>query len=131
MADVRKCYLVEVGILLDPTDSEYKMYKNPKVYGGTRAYYDENQYYVLSKEEAVRDVSEYVKNGNPNTYGIVSKTFIPEINALEMENGGDAPYVEDESYGLNGVIYAVYKNEDGNISPLFEEKEQDDLEREE
>lgn len=123
MADVRKCYLVEVGILLNPTDSEYEMYKNPNVYGGTRAYYDENQYYVLSKEKAVRDASEYVKNGNPNTYGIVSKTFIPEGDALEMENGGDAPYVEDESYGLNGVIYAVYKDENGNISPLFEEKE--------
>ena len=42
---------------------------------------------------------------------------------MEMENGGDAPYVEDEDYSLKGIVYASYKNEDGDISPLFEEKE--------
>ena len=45
-----KAYLVDLGFLLDKTDKEFSFYAS--VYDHKHAYYDINQYYVKTLEEA-------------------------------------------------------------------------------
>ena len=120
--DARNCYLVEVGVLLKKDNPEYEAYKNKNVYDGSGSFYDEDQFYELSEEKAKEYALKYVKEGIGGTYGIVKKTFIPEEDAVNMENGIDAPYVEGESYDVSSVVFSVHKNDDGEMIPLFKDQ---------
>lgn len=94
-------YLVEVGILLSVEDEEYNCYNH--VYDKKHGYYDEDQYYVKDKTEAIKNAKTYVENGVENTYAVVSITVVPDD--YDFEDG----YVFDEFYHLNDVEYSVAK----------------------
>lgn len=81
-----EAYLVDIGILLTKKDKELDFYSC--VYDHKYGYYDENQYYVSTKEEAIKQVKEYVKNGVENTYGVVSLTALDDsITKQDIDNG--------------------------------------------
>lgn len=96
-----KAYLVDAGVLLSDEHEEFDKYSN--VYDECYGYYDEVQYYVKDKEEALKQAKEYVDNGIDSTYAVVSETNIPYD--YDFENG----YIEGESYNTADVVYSVTK----------------------
>ena len=107
-----KVFLVEVGILLDETDKEFDAYST--VYDKKHGYFDENQFYIKDKFDAIKQVDEYVKQGNDGTYGIVSETYVND----DLE---DFNYVIEEEYLLDDVVYSIAKN-NGQVVTCFLKK---------
>ena len=96
-------YLVDVGILLSDDDKEYDNYAI--VYDKCHGYYDENQFYTKTKEEAIAYVKDYIKRGvdEINAYGVVSETNI--IDDYDFENDD----IGEESYHSVDVVYSLAK----------------------
>ena len=96
-------YLVDVGILLSDDDKEYDNYAI--VYDKCHGYYDENQFYTRTKEEAIEYVKDYIKRGvdEINAYGVVSETNI--IDDYDFENDD----IGEESYHPADVVYSLAK----------------------
>ena len=94
-------YLVDVGILLDDDHEEYDAYAI--VYDKAYAYYDENQFYTKTKEEAIEYVKKYIEKGVVGTYGVVSETNI--IYDYDFENDD----IGEESYHPADVVYSLAK----------------------
>ena len=94
-------YLVDAGILLSQDDEEYICYNH--VYDKKHGYYDEIQYYVKDKADAIQEAKSYVENGVENTYAVVSISVVPDD--YDFEEG----YVFDECYQLADVEYSVAK----------------------
>lgn len=96
-------YLVDVGILLSDDDKEYDNYAI--VYDKCHGYYDENQFYTKTKEEAIKYVKDYIKRGvdEINAYGVVSETNI--IYDYDFENDD----IGEESYHPADVVYSLAK----------------------
>jgi hypothetical protein len=96
-------YLVDVGILLSDDDKEYDNYAI--VYDKCHGYYDENQFYTKTKEEAIKYVKDYIKRGvdGINAYGVVSETNI--IYDYDFENDD----IGEESYHPADVVYSLAK----------------------
>ena len=96
-------YLVDVGILLSDDDKEYDNYAI--VYDKCHGYYDENQFYTKTKEEAIAYVKDYIKRGvdEINAYGVVSETNI--IDDYDFENDD----IGEESYHPADVVYSLAK----------------------
>ena len=97
-----KAYLVDVGILLSENDDEFESYAI--VYDKKYGYYDEHQFYRLTKEAAFDYVKAYVEGGVDNTYGIISQATLPD----------DFDFLDDcifgpEKYLLEDVVYSVAK----------------------
>ena len=101
MSIFKRCYLVEVGVLLEPDDREFNAYS--EVYDKQHGYYDEAQYYVADKDIAINEISQYVQNGCDHTYGIVMETALPEDVNI------DEAYVENENYVVDNIIYCLAK----------------------
>ena len=101
-------YLVDVGILLPDDDKEYNNYAI--VYDKCHGYYDENQFYTRTKEEAIEYVKDYIKRRGDeiNAYGVVSETNI--IYDYDFENDD----IGEESYHPADVVYSLAKI-DGEI----------------
>lgn len=116
-------YEVEVGVLLKPEDKEYDSYKGDRVYGGQQSFYDESQYAFkadeLEKEKEA--VLNYIKNGNPGTYGIIKGPF-------PMDGAATIDDIEEFDYDINSVMFSAFKQEDGNIVYNFLEGTELDLE---
>lgn len=108
------CYLVEVGVLLDKEDAEFECYNH--VYDKKHGYYDEGQYYEKDIEKAKDYVSDYVKDGVEKTYGIISKTTMPDDIKLSEAD------VEDEKYEVKDIVFSLVK-EDGKLKENFVENE--------
>ena len=96
-------YLVDVGILLSDDDKEYDNYAI--VYDKCHGYYDENQFYTKTKEEAIEYVKDYIKRGvdEINAYGVVSETNI--IYDYDFENDD----IGEEYYHPADVVYSLAK----------------------
>ena len=95
-----KAYFVEVGILLPKDNAEYDAYS--QVYDKAHGFYDENQFYRATLEEAEDYAKEYVEIGNDTTYGIVSESEVPDdFNFDEAEI--------EELYDMESVVYSVAK----------------------
>lgn len=109
----KKAYLIDVGILLDPSDKEIDAYNT--VYDKKHGYYDENQYYKANLQQAIREANDYVNAGVDQTYAIVSETMVPNYSKLT-----DTP-VENESYNIENVVYSVAKL-NGQVVPNFIQK---------
>lgn len=81
-----KAYLVDVGVLLEKQNDKFDFYSC--VYDHKYGYYDENQYYVSTKEKAIKQAKEYVENGIETTYGIVSLTTLDDsITKQDIDDG--------------------------------------------
>lgn len=110
----KPCYLLELGVLLSPTDDEYNAYAN--VYDKQHGFYDESQEYKTNLQEAIQEAQDYVKEGVENTYAVLSQTCIHDtLSNEEIEN----TLVENETYELEDVLFSLQKKE-GNIMPLFD-----------
>ena len=96
-------YLVDVGVLLSDDDKEYDNYAI--VYDKCHGYYDENQFYTKTKEEAIKYVKDYINRGvdEINAYGVVSETNI--IYDYDFENDD----IGEESYHPADVVYSLAK----------------------
>lgn len=105
---MKEVFLVDEGVLLNRDDKSFEMYAY--AYDNQYGYYDEDQFYVESKEDAIKQAKEYVEDGAENTYAIVSDSYVSDDNDLTI--------LEDESYLPEDVIYSVAKI-NGNIVENF------------
>lgn len=103
LRDTSTLYLVDVGVLLSLEDADAEAYSN--VYDRKYGYYDENQYYVIDKEQAIKEVREYVKNGVERTYGVVSAShgFNSDLSDEEIAE----MTVQNEEY--SEVLFSLRK----------------------
>jgi hypothetical protein len=104
-----QAYLVDLGILLDKTDKEFEYYSC--VYDHQYGYYDLNQYYVPTLEEATRDVETFVKKTN-DSYGIIS---VAELNDdfnfdCELNSVSENYLVEDIEWSLSNQKGIITEN---------------------
>lgn len=102
--------IVDEGVLLTKENPEFSRYA--VVYDKNYGYYDENQYYILSEQDAIAQARQYVESGVENTYAIVSKTI--------LDDGVDPAdcIVCFEDYSASDVVYSVAKL-DGQIVEGF------------
>lgn len=111
-------YLVDVGTLLDNTDPEYTMYSI--VYDKQYAYYDYDQYFVRTKDEAINDAKEYVKTHGEDSYAVISVQtgFDDDLSNEDLE------FIDLglTDYSIENVVYSV-ANINGKIIENFIEKE--------
>ena len=110
-----KAYLVDVGVLLTGKNTGIDIYYS--VYDHKYGYYDENQYYVSTKEEAMKQAKEYVAKGIEDTYGIVSETELDDsITKQDIDDGN--VNVTNEHY-LEKDICVGYAKFNNQIVKLF------------
>lgn len=105
---MKEVFLVDEGILLNRDDESFEMYAY--AYDNQYGYYDEDQFYVKSRKDAIKQAKEYVEDGVENTYAVVSNSYVSDDNDLSI--------LEDESYLPEDVIYSVAKI-NGNIVENF------------
>ena len=101
MSNMKKVFLVDVGVLLEKGHHEYTCYDG--VYDQKNAYFDENQYYKETLESAIAEARDYVKNGVERTYAVISEAFLPADENVEEAA------VEDESYSAEDVVFSIAK----------------------
>ena len=116
-----KVYLLDMGVLLQEGNEQFNDYAN--VYDKKFGYYDELQEYRPLNEagNVIREAVDYVKNGVPNTYAVVSVTELdPEI-INSVENITDEINVEGEGYDKSDVVFSIYSGKDGELFINFVE----------
>ena len=123
-----KAYLVDIGILLDSDDKEFDFYAC--VYDKKWGYYDINQYYVPTLEQAKEEVKKYVKE-TENSYGIVSITELEDDFDFEDCQDIQEDYlVENIEYSFcntnNGFEDDFVEGQKGVFKPKFEEESEAD-----
>lgn len=77
-------FLIDEGILLEKNDEQFSSYNN--VYDKEYGYYDEDQFYVSSKYDAIRLAKEYVNNGVEKTLLEDVIYSVTKINETIVEN---------------------------------------------
>lgn len=115
-------FLLEVGVLLDETNSEYDDYAT--AYDRKHGFFDEGQSYVLGLDSAIEKGKAYVQEGVKNTYAVVSKTDVTneDVEYWAGEDVGIEWMDVSEDYLPEDVVYSVYKDENGNLIEDFIEK---------
>lgn len=104
-------YLVDVGIILPPFHREYRAYN--QVYDRKNALYDEHQYFMADKNEAIKAAREYVEQGMKMTYGIVSEQTGFSDNLTDEE----ISELEVSGSDYSTCIYSIKKDvKDGKIA---------------
>lgn len=96
-----KAYLVDVGFLLKPNEEEFEFYSC--VYDHKYGYYDTNQYYTPTLEQAKKDVQEYIQQTENHIYGVVS--------LVELSDDYDFKDCSDiqEHYLVDDIEYSICK----------------------
>lgn len=110
-----KIYQYEVGILLDKDNPEYDSYS--MVYDGQHGFYNEDWGVELNLDEAKKYVQNYVNEGKPNTYGIISEIEVSDEELADIQkNIEDNGYFEtsdyEADYSVDNIIYSLYKSDD-------------------
>lgn len=132
-------YKVEVGVLLDKNNTEYKYYND--VYDKKNSYFEENTALFLDYNKAKEYAKNYVNDGVDGTYSIISrlhynsediygsgndKTIYYVMNDINYILGNG--YVEDigmfnNLYSVDNIIYSLYKTRDnGDVLENFVDK---------
>lgn len=111
---MQEAYLVDIGVLRLEGDPEFEAYA--VAYDCAYGYYDENQYYCLSRERAVAEAQDYVDEGPELAYGIVTITQI-DADITEQDLADGNVDVSDEKYLVEDVVFAVAKI-DGEVGEL-------------
>ena len=110
-----KAYLVDVGILLNKADKEFEFYSC--VYDHKYGYYDVNQYYVPTLEQAKKDAIEHInKNIKNDPYAVISIATLPDD--YDFEDG----MLNGEQYLIENVVFSA-KIENESIKENFIMKE--------
>lgn len=121
----KEVYFVEVGVLLNKDDEAFDCYS--QAYNKKFGFYDEEQIYMSDMNKAIEYVTDYVKKGVPNTYGIVSVAWVDDEYFQSEEQLNKMTVCE--KYNMDDVIYNVRKIEDGSIeSEFLTEKESEEKE---
>lgn len=103
---MQEAYLVDIGVLLCEGDPEFDAYS--VAYDHSYGYYDENQYYCMSRERAIAEAHDYVDEGSELSYGIVTLTQLDDdITEQDLADGNVD--VSDEQYLVDDVVFAVAK----------------------
>lgn len=97
-----KAYLLDAGVLLSKDHEEYTNYA---VYDRAYGYYDEDQFYLLTKEEAIDQARAYVEMGVDNTYAVVSDTIVNKTDNIKEA----CVYDEDHDFTLENVVFSIAK----------------------
>lgn len=107
-----KMYLLETGILLDKSDEDYESYS--QVYDKQHGFYDECQEFRPCFDKTVEEAENYVRNGIPGTYAIISEfdTDCGEENLEKMD-------LSDIEYNLADVVFSFVKQKDGKLVKDF------------
>lgn len=111
-----KCevYQFELGVLLDKNDKEYECYN--KVWDYKYGYYNVDWGFCRKLKDAQNYITDYVKNGCKNTYGIISKVNVSKEEYDICEE--DTAWV-DMDYNLGNVIYSICRNQNNEIVEDF------------
>ena len=112
---MKKCYLIEVGVLLEPDNEAFCSYSN--VYDKRYGYYDEEQYYVTDIDAAINEVTQYVQEGCDHTYGIVMRTILPDD--IDVSKA----IVQNEEYNIESIVHCLAKIEGKIITDFIKNKE--------
>ena len=126
-----KVYLLDMGVLIPEGNEQFNDYAN--VYDKKFGYFDELQEYRYTDEikNIIHEAVDYVKDGVPGTYAVLSVTELdPEIINV-VENITDDINVEGESYDKSDVVFSLYSGKDGELHMNFiegQEKNRMDLE---
>ena len=108
-------YLVEVGVLIDNSDPEYEAYS--RVYDKAHGFYDEDQSYVKTLDDAISYAKDYVIKGAKNTYAVVSESALDDVVVEESE--ADEPFIDAEVYGedydVDSVVFSAVKTSVGVV----------------
>lgn len=108
-------YLIDIGILLENEDPEFEYYNI--VYDHKYGYYDKNQYYKKSKDVAIKEAMEYVKNGPVGAYAVVTLQDGFDDN---MKDDDIAELnIESPDYIVSAVIYSIKKDKDEKLLESF------------
>ena len=117
----KQLFLVDIGILLDKNDEEFKSYTT--CYDKKWGYYDEVQYLCDTKDYEVelKTAKEYIKRCVNNSYIVITNQGLWNI-----EEGIDFNDLDWSScdYSVDGVVYSIMKDKDGNIIENFIKKEE-------
>ena len=119
-----KVYLLDMGVLIPEGNEQFDDYAN--VYDKKFGYYDELQEYRYTNEikDIIHEAVDYVKDGVPGTYAVLSVTEMdPEIMNV-VENITDDINVEGESYDKSDVVFSLYSDpvlENGELHMNFVE----------
>ena len=105
-----KLYLVDEGMLLSERDPEFEHYNT--VYDQKHGYFDENQYYESTSENAIFAACFYVFQGKPGTYAVV--TVQDGFDDSVVENISEIS-VENADYSVENIIFSICKDESGKI----------------
>lgn len=108
---MQTAYFVENGVLILKGEPEFEQYNH--VYNHEYGFYDEDQYYVKDKDEAVKQAASYVESGVNRTYAIVSQTTLPDDFDFEDQTLGN------ENYDKEGIIYSIAKMDDKIIKDFL------------
>jgi len=112
---MKKAYRFEVGIFLNKDNEEYDVYS--QAFDKKHAYFEENCGICKTKKEALDYVEDYIKYGTNNTYGVINIENITNEEFEDINNG----FSEQIDYNskMENIIFAKYKNENGNVLNLF------------
>lgn len=116
-----KVYLLDMGVLIPEGNEQFNDYAN--VYDKKFGYFDELQEYRYTDEikNIIHEAVDYVKDGIPGTYAVLSVTELdPEIINV-VENITDDINVEGESYDKSDVVFSLYSGENGELHMNFVE----------
>ena len=103
-----QAYLVDVGILLDKTDKEFDFYSC--VYDHKYGYYDTNQYYVPTLEQAKKEAQKYVEQTS-NSYGVISVAELEDdFDFEDCHNIQEYYLIEDVEYSICNLDEKVKEN---------------------
>lgn len=112
---MKNAYLVDLGTLIFPGEHEFDSYA--VAYDSKYGYYDENQYYTLDRDVAIRDAEQHLEDANERAYAIVTETWLDDgITQGDIDAG--VP-VEDEHYLVEDVIFGKAVIE-GEVVELFQ-----------
>lgn len=111
---MQTAYLIDLGALIFPGENEFDAYAI--VYDRKYGYYDQNQWYSLDRDEAIREAREWIDEGNDRAYAIVSETWLADDVTQQDIDDGDVEV--NEHYLTEDVIFARAVI-DGKIEDLF------------
>ena len=103
-------YMAEVGILLPEDDKDYGCYNC--AFDKKHGYYNETFDFFRNLEDAKNFVKQYVEDGNPTTYGVITvDNEIDEETFAELERTGCTSDVELTStdFDVNNVVFSLLK----------------------
>ena len=112
-------YFYETGVLFDKDHMEFDYYN--KVYNKKYGFYDEEYGWTKNEDKAKEIVNDYVKNGVPNTYGVVLKYEYDEEDIVDIVGGTFNDITDDDliefnnedvDYDMENVVYSVAKNKE-------------------